>query len=55
MKLPDGPKNPRFLRLIRWIRDPLGYMETCKEKYGDIFKFGGNRLIVMLVAVLAWR
>ncbi|MGK7872551.1 MAG: cytochrome P450 [Xenococcaceae cyanobacterium] len=37
MKLPNGPKTPRILQLIQWIRDPLGYMEACNEKYGDIF------------------
>ncbi len=40
MKLPDGPKTPTLLETIQWIGDPLGYMEACKEKYGDIFTLG---------------
>ena len=43
MKLPDGPKTARWLQLIQWILDPLGYMEACKEKYGDIFKLGWSQ------------
>ena len=43
MKLPDGPKTARWLQLVQWILDPLGYMEACKEKYGDIFKLGWSQ------------
>ena len=37
MKLPDGPKTPPWLQLIQWIADPLGYMETSVQGYGDVF------------------
>ncbi len=37
MKLPDGPKTPPWLQLIQWILDPLGYMEACAQRYGDVF------------------
>ncbi len=37
MKLPDGPKTPPWLQLIQWIADPLGYMETSVQRYGDVF------------------
>ncbi len=50
MKLPDGPKTPRFLQLIQWIGDPLGYMESCKDKYGDIFKLGCSQRPIVMVS-----
>ncbi len=36
-KLPDGPQQPRLLQLIQWIADPLSYLDTCAERYGDTF------------------
>ncbi len=49
MKLPDGPANHPFLQLLQWISDPLGYMNACAEKYGDIFTVRwGNRTLVMV-------
>jgi cytochrome P450 family 110 len=37
MKLPDGPKTPRVLQAMQFVKDPLGYMDDAQEKYGDIF------------------
>jgi cytochrome P450 len=37
MKLPDGPQTPPFLQLLQWIARPLELMETCVQRYGDIF------------------
>lgn len=37
MKLPHGPKIPRWLQLIQWIANPVSYMEVGGERYGDIF------------------
>lgn len=37
MKLPDGPKTPRLLQNLQFATDPLGYMESSAERYGDIF------------------
>ncbi|WP_414581664.1 cytochrome P450 [Scytonema sp. PCC 10023] len=37
MKLPDGPKTPPWLQLLQWVADPLGYMETSFQRYGDFF------------------
>lgn len=37
MKLPDGPKTPRFLQLVQWIARPLELMESCARRYGDCF------------------
>ncbi|MEM8780885.1 MAG: cytochrome P450 [Cyanobacteria bacterium P01_G01_bin.49] len=35
--LPNGPKDPAWLQLIQWILDPLNYLESNAEKYGDMF------------------
>ena len=37
MKLPDGPKAPDLLQKIQYITDPLGYMDSAYQRYGDIF------------------
>ena len=37
MKLPAGPKTPQLLQSTNFIKDPIGYMETNAERYGDIF------------------
>lgn len=37
MKLPDGPNAPRFIQLLQWIANPLNYLETAAECYGEIF------------------
>ncbi|MGK7938437.1 MAG: cytochrome P450 [Xenococcaceae cyanobacterium] len=52
MKLPDGPKNSSLLRTIKWIKDPVGYMEASKKKYGDIFtlKFSSSQESVIMVS-----
>ncbi|NEQ68995.1 MAG: cytochrome P450 [Symploca sp. SIO2D2] len=42
MTLPDGPKTPRLWQQIQWITDPISYMETNGQKYGDIFNVGAD-------------
>lgn len=37
MNLPNGPKTPPLLQLFQWVADPLGYMETAFQRYGDFF------------------
>jgi cytochrome P450 len=36
-KLPDGPQTHPWIQTFQWLKNPLGYMEECAEKYGDIF------------------
>ncbi len=36
-KLPEGPNTHGLIQLMRWILDPLGYMEECFKCYGDVF------------------
>lgn len=37
MKVPEGPKSPGIVQLIQWITNPLGLMDECAKRYGDIF------------------
>ena len=37
MRWPDGPKSPALVQIVQWIADPVGYMETAVQRYGDIF------------------
>ena len=50
MKLPDGPKIPALWQLIQWIANPLGYLDDCAKRYGDIFtlKLSGFRPFVFI-------
>ncbi len=35
--LPEGPKIPPLLQLIKWIAEPFEYLDDCAKRYGDIF------------------
>lgn len=37
MRNPDGSKNPPLMQMLQWIADPVSYMETAAQRYGDIF------------------
>ncbi len=37
MKLPDGPKTLPFIQLLQWISNPLQFMDSCSQRYGDCF------------------
>lgn len=52
MKLPDGPKTPRWLQKIQWTIDPLSFMDTAVQRYGDIFNAPviGNTATLLLVS-----
>jgi unspecific monooxygenase len=36
-KLPDGPKSLPLVQTYHWLTDPLGFMQSCRQRYGDIF------------------
>jgi cytochrome P450 family 135 len=36
-ELPPGPLMPDALQAIAWARRPLGFLERCRARYGDIF------------------
>ncbi|MBD2014866.1 cytochrome P450 [Microcoleus sp. FACHB-53] len=49
-KLPDGPQAPPLLQLIQWIADPIKFMDTCANRYGDCFtaRLGSSSTYVFL-------
>lgn len=53
MPLPDGPPLPATLQTLLWILWPLGFMDACRERYGDVFsvRFAGLALGRTLVFV----
>ncbi|UJA20248.1 cytochrome P450 [Thermoleophilia bacterium SCSIO 60948] len=36
-RLPPGPKLPRALQTLGWVKRPMAYMEQCRERYGDMY------------------
>ncbi len=36
-KLPDGPKEGKFIQTVKGILNPLDYLEKKHQQYGDIF------------------
>jgi cytochrome P450 len=40
MKQVNGPKTLPFLQQVQWVSQPLTYMDTCFQRYGDIFNTG---------------
>jgi len=37
LKLPDGPQTRPLLQTLQWLAKPIEFMETCMQRYGDIF------------------
>src|SRR5262245_61329791 len=35
--LPPGPRRPRALQTLTWMRRPLPFLESCHRRYGDAF------------------
>ena len=54
MKLPDGPKTPHWLQKIQYITDPLGYLDSAYQRYGDIFTLpmtrGEDKELMVLIS-----
>lgn len=45
MTLPNGPRTPKYFRILRLLKlvfRPLDYLENYAQRYGDIFKIGGE-------------
>ena len=36
-KLPPGPKAPAIVQMLRYARDPLGFLIGLQRRYGDVF------------------
>lgn len=48
--LPDGPKTPRLLRMIKLIVRPLEYLDHYGQRYGDLFVVGNSDPPVVYVS-----
>ena len=35
--LPPGPTSPAFFQVASWLRDPLGFLDRVRERYGPVF------------------
>jgi len=53
--LPPGPRSPRLVQVMRWIRQPIPLMKECAERYGDGFtlRFPGFPPLVFFSAPAA--
>jgi cytochrome P450 len=49
MPLPNGPKSPDILQMLRWITTPFSFMRSCKDHYGDHFTVTFNQKFGPLV------
>lgn len=43
MSLPNGPKTPPLLLLLRWIADPISILQACAQQYGECFTLNLGR------------
>lgn len=48
--LPPGPKAPAVWQLLRYTHEPLSFLESCAQRYGDRFlvRLAGYGKLVML-------
>jgi cytochrome P450 len=37
VKTLPGPTEPAIVQRLRYMRDPVGYLESCQRRYGDVF------------------
>ncbi|MCW5314197.1 cytochrome P450 [Nostoc sp. KVJ3] len=51
MKLLNGPQTPAFLQMMRWIANPMTFMEACAKSYGEIFSIRLEKNFPTLVIV----
>src|SRR5262245_4092487 len=48
--LPPGPRSPALLQILRWIVQPLPFLDACQRRYGDVFSLvapGNERFVVV--------
>lgn len=48
--LPNGPRVPSLVQAVRWLRQPIAMLETCRRRYGDTFtlRFPGFDPLVLV-------
>ena len=37
MSLPPGPSAPPAVQTVRWALRPMGFMDACRRRFGDVF------------------
>jgi cytochrome P450 len=57
MALPPGPRGPAVLQSVRLILQPIGFLEHCLRRYGDVFtlRFVGMGDLVYVADTAAVR
>ena len=51
LKKIDGPQISRWIQLLKWTFDPIGYMESNAQRYGDVFTsllIAGSKKVVFV-------
>ncbi|WP_138497309.1 cytochrome P450 [Nostoc sp. PA-18-2419] len=51
MKLPNGPQIPAISQMVRWIANPMSFMEACAKRYGEIFTLRLDKNLPPMVIV----
>ncbi|MEH2399431.1 cytochrome P450 [Nostoc sp.] len=51
MKLPNGLQIPPVVQMVRWISNPMSFMEACAKSYGDIFTIRLDKNLPPIVIV----
>ncbi|MEH2067578.1 MAG: cytochrome P450 [Nostoc sp.] len=51
MKLPNGPQIPAISQMVRWIANPMSFMEACAKRYGEIFTLRLDKNLPPIVIV----
>ncbi len=48
--LPNGPRVPAVMQVLRWLRQPIPMLEDCRRRYGDTFtlRFPGFDPLVLM-------
>lgn len=51
-QLIPGPKSPALMQMMQWIINPFQFLESCEEKYGDLFSvcIGNNLSPIVLLS-----
>ncbi|MUG98436.1 cytochrome P450 [Scytonema sp. UIC 10036] len=47
-KLPNTVRTPGLIQILHWILSPMGQMEACAKRYGDIFTLNLMRPVVFV-------
>ncbi|MHC5735006.1 cytochrome P450 [Nostoc sp.] len=51
MKFPNGPQTPAVLQMLRWIANPMSFMEACAKSYGEIYTLRLDKNLPPMVIV----